>query len=149
MYLISCVIPSPCYYRWHCNALQMYCFSATDVTLICLPVHWSHPCIEQKTNTDLQQRSNATSMGGGGGETKDRQTVRHVLKSFLSRKSHEYYIFVCARACVRARMLCICPGVYTRVRACSLVYPACSSYAPYCDVKSGPSVSATFFDIIS
>jgi hypothetical protein len=39
-----------------------------------------------------------------------------------------------------------------RVRACvrawSLAYAACKTYAPYCDVTCGPSVSAIFFDIL-
>jgi hypothetical protein len=32
-----------------------------------------------------------------------------------------------------------------RVRACSLTYPACKSYEPYCDVICGPSGSTMFF----
>jgi hypothetical protein len=39
--------------------------------------------------------------------------------------------------------------VCVRERACSLAYPACNSYAPYCDVICGPSASITFFDIVT
>ena len=35
------------------------------------------------------------------------------------------------------------------VRACSLAYLVCNSYAPYCEVICGLSVSTIFFDIIS
>jgi hypothetical protein len=52
------------------------------------------------------------------------------------------FFFVCVRVPRRV-------GVYMRVRACSLAYPACIAYAPYCDVICGPSGSTTFFDIIS
>ena len=54
-------------------------------------------------------------------------------------------MYVCARACVRT------PGrvdVCIRVRACSLAYPACNLYAPYCDVICGRSGCSIFFDII-
>jgi hypothetical protein len=34
------------------------------------------------------------------------------------------------------------------VRACSLAYPACNAYAPYCDVFCGPSGYTTFFEVI-
>ena len=48
---------------------------------------------------------------------------------------------------------CICVpgrvGVCMRIRAYSLANPARNAYAPYCDVICGPSVSTTFFDIIS
>jgi hypothetical protein len=37
----------------------------------------------------------------------------------------------------------------TRVRTWNLAYPACNSYAPYCDVIFGLSGSTIFFDIIS
>jgi hypothetical protein len=40
-------------------------------------------------------------------------------------------------------------GVCMRVRARRLAYPACKSYAPYCDVVRGPSGYTVFFDIIS
>jgi hypothetical protein len=59
------------------------------------------------------------------------------------------YFCVCvgmhARACtwVSGRV-----DVCMRIRACSLANPACNAYAPYCDVICGPSVSATFFDIV-
>jgi hypothetical protein len=59
-------------------------------------------------------------------------TVRRVRESLLPWKRNKYYIFVCA--CVRA---------------CSLVYTAYNSYAPYSDVICGPSGSTIFFDIIS
>ena len=55
--------------------------------------------------------------------------------------------------------VCVCPharehvpgrvGVCMSVHACSLAYPACNAYAPYCDVICGPSSPTTFFDIIS
>jgi hypothetical protein len=55
---------------------------------------------------------------------------------------------VCAyvRVCV---CVCVCGlvpepvDVCLRVLACSLAYPACDSYAPYCDVICGPSGSTT------
>ena len=31
-----------------------------------------------------------------------------------------------------------------RVLACSLIYPTCNAYAPYCNVFCGPSGSTTF-----
>jgi hypothetical protein len=40
-------------------------------------------------------------------------------------------------------------GVCMVVRSCSLAYPACNAYAPYCDVICGFSGSTIFFDIIS
>jgi hypothetical protein len=57
-------------------------------------------------------------------------------------KSIKYHICICAR--MRA-----CAQVLGHVHACSLSYPACNEYAPYCDVICGPSGSTTFFDIIS
>ena len=42
------------------------------------------------------------------------------------------YLCVCARPCMRGRVE-LCMGV----RACSLAYPACSSYTPYCDIICG------------
>ena len=59
-------------------------------------------------------------------------------RSLLPWKGNITYLRVCARARVRAR-------ARGRVRACSLPYPACILYAPYC----GLSGSTTFFDIIS
>ena len=53
-----------------------------------------------------------------------------VRESLLPWKSNKYYITV-------------------YVRVCSLPYPACNSYAPYCDVICGPSGSTAFLDIIS
>jgi hypothetical protein len=43
--------------------------------------------------------------------------------------------------------ICVCVCVRARVRACSLTYPACNGYAPYCDVICGPSGSTAFFAI--
>jgi hypothetical protein len=40
--------------------------------------------------------------------------------------------------------ICVC----MRIRACSLAYPACHAFAPYCDVICGPSVFAIFFAVI-
>jgi hypothetical protein len=54
-------------------------------------------------------------------------TLRRVRESLLPWRRNKYYIFVCVRACA-----CLC------VRACSLAYPACNAYAPYCDVICGP-----------
>jgi hypothetical protein len=61
-------------------------------------------------------------------------TLNRVRQSLLLWKSNKCYICVCAGA---------------RVRACSLAYQACKSYAPHCDVICGPSGSTIFFDIIS
>ena len=59
-------------------------------------------------------------------------------------------ISLCVRVCARANeRVPGSVGVCMRVRACSCVYPACNSYAPYCDVICGPSGSNSFFDIIS
>ena len=81
-------------------------------------------------------------------------TLRRVRESLLPWKSNKYYWLVCVCACayVRVRALMWVPGslgVCMRIRACSLTNPACNAYAPYCDVIYGPSVSTTFFDIIS
>ena len=40
-------------------------------------------------------------------------------------------------------------GVFMSVRACSPAFQASKTYAPYCDVICGPSVSTKFFDIFS
>jgi hypothetical protein len=59
-------------------------------------------------------------------------------------------LHTCVCVCVRARVCACVPGrIGMRVRAYSLAYPACNACAPYCDVICGPSVSTTFFDIIS
>ena len=65
-----------------------------------------------------------------------------------------YYIFVCVcvcvclrarvRPCVRAR-----GRLHARVCAGRLVYPACNTYAQYCDVMCCPFGSTIFFDTIS
>jgi hypothetical protein len=60
----------------------------------------------------------------------------------------QYILHICVFVCVctRARV----PGhvgVCTLVRACSLVYPAYNSYAPYRDVICVPFGSTIFFDI--
>jgi hypothetical protein len=44
---------------------------------------------------------------------------------------------------------CVHAGVCMRIRVYGLANPARNAYAPYCDVISDPSVSTTFFDIIS
>jgi hypothetical protein len=41
------------------------------------------------------------------------------------------HLCVCARAYMRVPR---CAGVCMHVRACSFDYPACNSYAPYCDI---------------
>jgi hypothetical protein len=52
---------------------------------------------------------------------------------------------VCVCVLVRAFVgLPLRVGVCMRVRACSFAYPACYSYAPYCDVICGPSGSTIF-----
>jgi hypothetical protein len=71
-------------------------------------------------------------------------TVRRVRESLLPWKSNKYYLLVCV--CVRA---CRYLGVCMRISACSLANPACNAYVPYCDVICGPSISTTFFNIIS
>jgi hypothetical protein len=46
--------------------------------------------------------------------------------------------------------VCVCVrvggrvGVFMRVRACSLAYPACNAYAPYCDVICGLGLHRIF-----
>ena len=52
------------------------------------------------------------------------------------------YIYVCERvaACVRPARVGVCMGVH----ACSLAYPACNSYSPYCDAICSLSGSAIF-----
>jgi hypothetical protein len=75
-------------------------------------------------------------------------TLRRVHESLLPWRSNMCYLLVCV--CVRACMwIPGCVAACMRVRACSLANPACNAYAPYCDVICGPSVSATFVDIIS
>ena len=68
------------------------------------------------------------------------RNIERVRESLLSWKSNEYYIFVCV--CARV-------NVCMREGTCSLAYPACNAYAPYCDVICGPSGSTMFFVIIS
>jgi hypothetical protein len=76
------------------------------------------------------------------------KTLRRFSESLLPWERNKYYICVCMHArafvCVPGRV-----GMCMRVSSCSLAYPACNSYAPYCDVICGPSSSAIFFDIIS
>jgi hypothetical protein len=55
-------------------------------------------------------------------------TLRRVHESLLPWKNNKYCIFV--RVCMRT-------CAFVRTRACSLDYPACNSYAPYCDVICG------------
>jgi hypothetical protein len=69
-------------------------------------------------------------------------TVRYVHESLLPWKSSKYYLLVCV--CIPGHV-----GICMSVRACSLAFPASNTYAPYCDIICGASVSATFFDIIS
>jgi hypothetical protein len=73
--------------------------------------------------------------------------LRRVRESLLQWKSNKYYIFVCVCvcACVLAFLLACMrvygyPGMWASacVRACSLVYPACNSYASYCDIICRP-----------
>ena len=61
---------------------------------------------------------------------------------------NQYYLLICV--CVRACMwITWRAGVCMRIRACSLAYPACNAYAPYCDVICGPSGSTILLDFIS
>lgn len=62
-----------------------------------------------------------------------RREVMYV--SLLPQKSSITYLFVCvcARACVRVQVPW-CVGLYMRLRACSLTFPAGKAYAPYCVV---------------
>jgi hypothetical protein len=57
------------------------------------------------------------------------------------------YFTLCVRACVRARARdCVHAriwvpgslGVSMSVSVCSIAYPACNSYAPYCDAFLAP-----------
>jgi hypothetical protein len=81
---------------------------------------WSlHESVSLKTINNLRHGSVAMVV-----TTQDRQctynvTLRRVHESLLPWESNKYHIFVC---------------VCMRVRVCSLTYPACSAYAPYCDV---------------
>jgi hypothetical protein len=71
-------------------------------------------------------------------------TMRRVRESLLPWKRIKYYIFVCVYEWVPGRVsVCILVG------ACSLPYPAFNTYAPYCNIIYGPSLSTRFFDIIS
>ena len=75
-------------------------------------------------------------------------TLRRFRESLLPWKSNKYYVFVCVRARAFVRVpgsvgVCMC------VNACSLPYPACNSYPPYCDVICGFSGATIFFDIIN
>ena len=47
-------------------------------------------------------------------------------------------VFVCirARSCVHVGTQSV--GVFMRIRACSVVNPACNAYAPCCDVICDP-----------
>ena len=71
-------------------------------------------------------------------------TMRGVRESLLPWKNSITNWSACA--CMRVGA-CGYPGACAC--SCSLVNPACNAYAPYCDVICGPSVSTTFFDIIS
>ena len=55
----------------------------------------------------------------------------------------------CHGTATNVTYLCVCVCVCMPMQACSLAYPACNSYAPYCDVICDPSGSTIFFDIIS
>jgi hypothetical protein len=74
--------------------------------------------------------------------------LRRVRESLLPRKINKYYIFVYVCACVRVPG---CVNVCLRVRACSLAYSACNSYAPCCDVisDSPPPRSPRYFSTLS
>jgi hypothetical protein len=75
-------------------------------------------------------------------------TLRRVRESLSLWNSNKYYVFVCV--CVRARAFVRVPGgvgVCMCMSACSLAYPACHSYAPYCDVilaRRSPQYFSTF-----
>jgi hypothetical protein len=88
----------------------------------------------------------------GGGERKKKTGGGHVSRTYnwsafvnnCCRGKALYYLFVCVCMWVTRSV-----GICMRIRACNLAYPACNAYAPYCDVICGPSISTTFFDIIS
>jgi hypothetical protein len=112
-----------------CNLLSNFCRSWILVWLLIQPKHVAlKPCVIQDSWFVYNL------------------SFRRVRQSLLPWKSSTYYIFVCV--CVRVRA-CICVGVWARgfmhVRACSVAYPACNAYAPYCDVICGPSGFTTFF----
>ena len=52
-------------------------------------------------------------------------------------------VCVCERERERASVL-VDARFLGRVHACSLAYPACNAYAPYCDVCCGPSGFTTY-----
>jgi hypothetical protein len=70
----------------------------------------------------------------------------------VEKESYCVFVIVCV---LRTRAPCVLAGgrvpgrlsVCMRVRACSLTYPACNAYAPYCDEICGLSGSTVFFDI--
>ena len=73
------------------------------------------------------------------------------LRITIAVESNKYYAFgcvcvcVCVCGCVRARAWV--PkrlGVCMRVLVCSLTYPACNAYAPYCVVVCGLSGPTRF-----
>ena len=80
--------------------------------------------------------------------------MRRFLGSLLPWKSSKYFtfVFVCARV---RRYVRVSARERRRVhaRVCvhvvSRAYPACNACVPYGDIISGPSISTTFFDIIS
>ena len=70
--------------------------------------------------------------------------LRRAGEPLLQWKANMFCIFVCARA--RA---CVYVGVCMRVRACSLAYPPCNSYAPNYDVICGTNDTTLFLEFIS
>ena len=54
-------------------------------------------------------------------------------------------VYVCVSACARFRLLACVRGVFMLVPACSLAYPECNAYAPYCIFICGLSGSTPFF----
>ena len=67
--------------------------------------------------------------------------IMHVQRNIEARSR----IIVAVEKTINITYSCVC----AYVRACSLAYPACNLYAPYCVVICSLSGSTTFFDIIS
>jgi hypothetical protein len=74
------------------------------------------------------------------------ETIVAVEKQKILHISLRGHAWALVRACMWL------PGrvdVCMRIRAYSLANPARNAYAPCCDVNCDPSVSTTFFDVIS
>ena len=73
-------------------------------------------------------------------------TLRRVQETNVaSGKSNKYYAYLRVSVCVRAcacvdQCMCVCAlmreGVDMFLSACSLTYPACNAYRPYCRLRT-------------